>query len=80
MTNQINLSETEVGLARYEMDNLMLEHSTLQECLIVVSGPAPDGELCVLAGATTYLPPETAKALAVEILKRLGVKPMELEY
>lgn len=76
MSASLDPSETEVGMARYETTHPAFGEA-LQECLIVVSGPDTDGELCVLAGATTYLPPETAKALAVELLKRVQIKLKE---
>ena len=77
---KIDLTETEVGAAWYVDDNIFSETTGHTDCLVVVSGPDADGEICILAGAETYLSVETAKALAIEILKRLQIRPLELEY
>lgn len=77
----INMSETEVGAAwgahTCSDDGLRPE---AVDVLIVVSGPDQDDELRILGIDECFLSRETAKALAVEILKRLGITPMELEY
>ena len=72
----INLFETEVGMGRYEPDSGPRPNELL-ECVVVVSGPDNDGDITLMGAGTTFLPPETAKAPAVEIMKRLGVKLME---
>jgi len=45
--------------------------SGLVPCEVVVSGPDRDDEICLLAGGETYLPRETAHALAMDLLSRL---------
>lgn len=80
-----NLTETEVGAAWYVDDNVFGMRTRRQECVVVVSGPDADDEMCVMAGAESYLSRATAEALALEILRRLGIRitdaigPIELE-
>jgi hypothetical protein len=64
-------SEVEVGMALGVTDGL--DHRPqLRECVVVVSGPDEDGDICILAAREAYLPRETARGLAHEILRRLG--------
>jgi hypothetical protein len=68
---KIDLSEVEVGMARYVADNIFAQQEALSSCVVVVSGPDEEGDICILAGAETYLPREVAFRLANEILLRL---------
>ena len=78
MAMNMNMTETEIGHAQYVDDNIFAERTKLASCVVVVSGPDKDGDICLLAGAETYLPPAIAARTALEILKRLNILPPAL--
>ena len=65
------MEDTEVGIAMFVREPIFGDYTQRDSCVVVVSGPDEDGDICILAGAETYLPREVAFTLANEILRRL---------
>jgi len=66
--------EVEVGEARCVEDNMFSETQRIVPCIVVVDGPDRDGEITLLAARETFLTASVARALALEILGRLGLQ------